>query len=260
MKTLGVIPARYSSTRFPGKPLAQIMGKPMLQYVYEAVSRSELVDEVVVATDDSRIVDAVAKFAGKAVLTSPDHATGTDRLTEVVFSIGEQFDTVINVQGDEPLIEEKVIDQCLEPFAQSPEAQDIVTVVHPIDDPEDLRNPNVVKVVTDNDGYAIYFSRSMIPFPFQFYKEEKDFSEALKFTVFYRHIGLYAYRKDFLMEFAEWKPTPLEMIESLEQLRILEHRRRVRVVESEYRSIGVDVPEDIEIVEEVLRKRWGIQG
>ncbi|MEW5694072.1 MAG: 3-deoxy-manno-octulosonate cytidylyltransferase [Candidatus Hydrogenedentota bacterium] len=259
MRILGVIPARYYSTRFLGKPIVSILGKPMVQYVYEQARRSKNLEEVIVATDDTRIEEVVKKFGGKAVLTSPEHTTGTDRLTEIAFEMGKDYDIIVNIQGDEPLIEHRIIDQCIEPFRNDFKAQDVVTLVHTIKKEEDLKNPNVVKVVTDKEGFALYFSRSMIPFPFQLYKDGLKFEEAYKFTVLYRHIGIYAYKRDFLMELASWKPTPLEMIENLEQLRILENGKKIRVVETEYESVGVDIPEDLRKVEEILKHRWGLE-
>lgn len=259
MKTLGVIPARYNSSRFPGKPLSLIMGKPMITYVYEAATRAKTIDKVIVATDDSRIVEAVEKFSGTAVMTSPDHVTGTDRLTEIAFEQGKDYDLIVNIQGDEPLIEAKVIDQCVEPFLNDFAGQEVVTLAHTVKRNDELHNPNVVKLVFDKDGFALYFSRSMIPFPFQLHKDGVSLDEAAKYTVFYRHVGIYAFKRDALMEFSALKPTPLEMLEKLEQLRLLENGKKIRVIETDYESHGVDTPDDIRRVEEILKHRWGLK-
>lgn len=234
MKTIGVIPARYHSTRLPGKPLADICGKAMVQYVYENSLRSSLLDEVIVATDDERVMEAVRRFGGKAELTSKDHMTGTDRIAEVAKRHDVQV--VVNIQGDEPFIRSGMIDEILSPFLEG-EEMDICTLKHEITELEDFNNPNVVKVVTDSNNFALYFSRSLIPYP----RHRGGLH-------IYEHIGIYAYSKEFLLLFSRMPQTPLEKIESLEQLRALENGYRIKVVLTgqEYIALSVDTPEDLE--------------
>ncbi len=233
MNIVGVIPARYKSTRLPGKPLADIQGKPMVQWVYESVARSALLDEVVVATDDRRVIDAVEKYGGSAVMTSPDHSTGTDRVAEVAGSM--EVDIVVNIQGDEPFVNPGMIDEIVDPLVHD-ESIPMCTSMHEITDEDDLQNPNVVKVVTDAAGFALYFSRSLIPYP----RYSEDFHA-------YEHIGIYAYRKDFLMQFSSLSATVLEKTEALEQLRTLEHGFRIKVVltGAEYIPLSVDTEKDL---------------
>jgi 3-deoxy-manno-octulosonate cytidylyltransferase (CMP-KDO synthetase) len=240
LRVVGIIPARYASTRFEGKPLADLAGKPMIQHVYERSRRAACLDDLLVATDDERIFQAVRSFGGKAVMTSPDHATGTDRLAEVCESL--DADIVINVQGDEPLIEPAAIQQAARPLIAD---SSIVmgTLMNEIASEEELLNPNVVKVVVDKDGFALYFSRSPLPYP-----RPGTWGQA----TYYRHIGLYVYRREFLMTYAILPQTQLEKQEKLEQLRALEHGYRIRVVLTEHRSIGVDTPEDLERVRALL--------
>ncbi len=241
MKVIAVIPARYESTRLPGKPLLKIRDKTIVQMVYERTSESTMLDEVLVATDDERICDHVMSFGGQAVMTSREHATGTDRIAEAVSGI--DADVVVNVQGDEPLITHRVIESILPPFQQDPDVQ-MTTIRTEITDRRDLFNPNVVKVVTDRNGNAIYFSRSPIPF-------RKTPQMALFFDVsyeevtqWYRHVGLYAYRKRFLTAFSQMEAGVLEKLEGLEQLRALEHGARIHVVDSQYTGVGIDTHED----------------
>jgi 3-deoxy-manno-octulosonate cytidylyltransferase (CMP-KDO synthetase) len=234
MNVLGVIPARYQSTRLPGKPLADILGRPMIQWVFENVSHSTLLDEVIVAADDDRVIAAVERFDGKAVMTSRDHATGTDRVAEVAGRYDARI--VVNIQGDEPFVNPGMIDEIVQPLLED-ESIPMSTLMHRIENREDLRNPNVVKVVNDASGFALYFSRSLIPFP-----RHEDLHRA------YEHIGIYAYRKDFLLGYAKMIPTLLEKTESLEQLRVLENGFRIRVVQTEqdYIPLSVDTQEDLE--------------
>jgi 3-deoxy-manno-octulosonate cytidylyltransferase (CMP-KDO synthetase) len=240
LRVVGIIPARYASTRFEGKPLADLAGKPMIQHVYERSRRAACLDDLLVATDDERIFQAVRSFGGKAVMTSPDHATGTDRLAEVCESL--DADIVVNVQGDEPLIEPAAIEQAAQPLIA--DASIVMgTLMNEIASEEELLNPNVVKVVVDKDGFALYFSRSPLPYP-----RPGTWGKA----TYYRHIGLYVYRREFLMTYARLPQTPLEKQEKLEQLRALEHGYRIRVVLTEHRSIGVDTPEDLEGVRALL--------
>jgi len=241
MQTLCVIPARFSSTRLPGKPLADIAGKPMIQHVYERAVQAVRPFQVIVATDHQLVYDAVKAFGGEVMLTSADHPTGTDRLAEVARSFPEA-EVIVNVQGDEPLIEPAVIDQMAAAFDGRPELP-MVTMMT-VMCPEEYHDPNAVKVVTDQQGYALYFSRSLIPYP-----RVKNFRAPV-----YKHIGLYAYRRDFLLEYAALSPTPLEQAESLEQLRVLEHGHRIKVLTTDHRFIGVDTPADLERVNALLRK------
>lgn len=243
MSVVGIIPARYHSTRLEGKPLVDILGKPMIQRVYEGAARSAVLREVIVATDDSRILRAVQAFGGRAVLTSADHPTGTDRVAEVARSLDAEV--VVNIQGDEPFIDPGMIDEVVAPLLDDPTIP-LCTSMHEVTDREDFANPNVVKVVVDRAGFALYFSRSLIPFP----------RNAEGHRVF-EHIGLYAFRRDFLLEFAALPPTPLERSESLEQLRALEHGRRIRVVQTRqpYLPLSVDTPEDLEKARDLARKK-----
>jgi 3-deoxy-manno-octulosonate cytidylyltransferase (CMP-KDO synthetase) len=240
MNVLGVIPARYQSTRLPGKPLLMIGTKPMIQWVYEAAKTATLIDELVVATDDERICDIVKGFGGKAELTSADHPTGTDRLAEV--ARGYQTELVINIQGDEPLIRGEVIDSIIKPLLENKDLPMSTAKVR-LSDPEEINDPSVVKVVTRNNGDALYFSRSPIPYP---RKPEQ--------AVYWKHIGLYGYRKDFLLKYVELPQSGLELAESLEQLRVLANGLRIRVVEVEDDSVGVDTPADLERVRALLAK------
>ncbi len=243
MNVVGIIPARYHSTRLEGKPLVDILGKPMIQRVYEGAARSAVLREVIVATDDSRILRAVQAFGGRAVLTSADHPTGTDRVAEVARSLDAEV--VVNIQGDEPFVHPGMIDEVVAPLLEDPGIP-LCTSMHEVTDRQDFDNPNVVKVVVDRDGFALYFSRSLIPFP----------RNAGGHRVF-EHIGLYAFRRAFLLEFAALPPTPLERSESLEQLRALEHGYRIRVVETRqpYLPLSVDTPEDLERARDLARKK-----
>jgi 3-deoxy-manno-octulosonate cytidylyltransferase (CMP-KDO synthetase) len=238
MKITAIIPARYSSSRLPGKPLKDICGKTMVQRVYEQVKKVSLVDKVIVATDDQRIFNKVKSFKGNVIMTSKDHKTGTDRLAEVAAKI--ETDIIVNVQGDEPLINPSVIKSAIEPLL-SDESLKMSTLKHLIKDEEEINNPNVVKVVTDKNNNAIYFSRSKIPYS----------RNSQKFN-YYKHIGLYVYRSDFLLKFAEMEPTSLEVQESLEQLRVIENGYKIKVIETEYDSIGVDTEEDLNKVRNIL--------
>ena len=239
---VAIIPARYASTRFPGKPLVDIGGKPMVQLVCEQAAKAELVSRVLVATDDERIRSAVVGFGGEVVMTRSDHPSGTDRLAEIAESI--QADLVVNVQGDEPLIDPLMIDQAIRPLLDD-ESIAMGTLMSRLEQEEDYLNPNVVKVVTDNQGFALYFSRSPIP-----HHRDVQFAPGSAF----KHIGLYVYRRDFLLAYPELKETRLEQLEKLEQLRVLEHGYRIYVSETELESIGVDVPEDLAKVQAVIEK------
>lgn len=251
MRVTAIIPARYASTRFPGKPLAEIHGKPMIQRVYERTVRSRSIDQVIVATDDERIAHAVRLFGGRVEMTRGDHPTGTDRLAEVAARI--DTDLVVNVQGDEPLIEPRMIDQAVAPMKRS---AGIVmgTLKTPIASVEEYLSPNVVKVVTDRQGFALYFSRAPIPHPRDL---AADLEGNFPLVQASKHIGLYVYRTDFLLTYPKLNPTRLEQLEKLEQLRVLEHGFRIRVVETELGSVGVDTPEDLEEVRKRVRAEEG---
>ncbi|WP_018248154.1 3-deoxy-manno-octulosonate cytidylyltransferase [Orenia marismortui] len=237
MSVVAIIPARYDSTRLPGKPLKDICGKPMIQHVYERVKSSNNLNRVIVATDDQRIYDLVESFGGEVKMTSREHQTGTDRLAEVAQSLSA--DIIVNIQGDEPLINPEMIDQAIEPLLEDQSIK-MGTLKHLITEKSELDNPNVVKVVSDQNNFAIYFSRSVIPYP---RKESK--------AKYYKHIGLYVYRRDFLLKFSEMESTELEKKESLEQLRVLENGYKIKVVETDYQSIGVDTVEDLERVRKI---------
>jgi len=232
-----IIPARYDSTRLPGKALADLGGRPLIEHVYRRAASAPSVDAVVVATDDSRIVEAVHAFGGVARMTRRTHRSGTDRLAEVAEDL--PCDIVVNVQGDEPLIDPSVIEEAIAPLESDPALQ-MTTVRRRITDDAEYVNPHVVKVVVDADGNALYFSRSPIPFV------RVPAAALANPAPAYKHLGLYAYRRSFLLAFARLQPTPLETAESLEQLRALEHGFRIRTVETRHDSIGVDTPEDLE--------------
>jgi 3-deoxy-manno-octulosonate cytidylyltransferase (CMP-KDO synthetase) len=234
-KILGVIPARFASTRFPGKVLAPIAGKTMLQHVYERASRCTYLTSVIIATDDDRVCTVARNFGARVRMTRSDHLSGTDRAAEVASA--ENAEIIVNIQGDEPLIDPAAIDAAILPMVHEP---DLVmgTLKKRIEDPREITDPNVVKVVTDRAGDAIYFSRYAIPF-------EREKSAG---TPYFKHIGLYVYSRDFLLAYSTLPVGPLETAERLEQLRALENGYRIRVVETEYESLGVDTPEDLERV------------
>lgn len=241
MKVLCIIPARYASTRLPGKPLRDIAGKPMIVRVYERATGAQRVHEVVVATDDERIRAAVEEHGGNAVMTRADHATGTDRLAEVAAQRPD-CDLIINVQGDEPLIDPAVIDALVAPFEHDA-ALMMATAKTEITDAAEMENPNNVKVVVDRTGNALYFSRARIPYA-------RNAGAKV-----YKHIGIYAYRRDFLLAYAKMAQTKLECSESLEQLRALENGYRIRVVETDAVFIGVDTEEDLAAVNAEYQRR-----
>ncbi len=243
-QVVGIIPARWDSSRFPGKPLALLGGKPMILWVVEAASRAESLDQVIVATDDSRILDTVTQAGGKAHMTSQEHATGSDRIAEV--AAGGDWDIVVNIQGDEPLIDPAEIDRAVEGLKRDQEVQ-VSTLKAPVRSLEEFNDPNVVKVVTDERGRALYFSRSGIPFDRDGGKDEEISLKGL-----FRHLGLYAYKKNFLIEFTRMPATFLEKKEKLEQLRILESGNPILVLEASCVSPGVDCPEDLACLESLI--------
>jgi 3-deoxy-manno-octulosonate cytidylyltransferase (CMP-KDO synthetase) len=239
---IAIIPARYGSTRFPGKSLALIKGKPMIQWVYERTKRSRLIKGVIVATDDDRILKAVAAFGGEGVMTSPDHATGTDRIAEVAKNL--DCTLVINVQGDEPLIHPDMIDQAIAPLADDASIP-MGTLCRRIEDRDEAFDPNVVKVVRDGMGFALYFSRAPIPWDRDQWAGKNCLGDLPLAGPLYKHIGLYVYRRDFLITYAGMPQTTLEGIEKLEQLRALEQGYKIKVVETRHESFGVDIPGDL---------------
>jgi 3-deoxy-manno-octulosonate cytidylyltransferase (CMP-KDO synthetase) len=241
-RILGVIPARYSSTRFPGKALVSIAGKPMIQHVWERASQARYLAQVVIATDDQRIYDAARGFGAIAKMTRADHLSGTDRVAEAAST--DPAELVVNIQGDEPLIDPAAIDALSLALIEDPEAP-MATLMKRIELPEEIDNPNVVKVVCDLKSNAIYFSRHAIPY---------DRGDRVDL---YKHLGLYAYRREFLLEYSQMPVGPLELAERLEQLRALENGHRIRVVETEYESLGVDTPEDLERVTALFQTTTG---
>lgn len=242
MKTIAIIPSRYGSSRFPGKPLALIAGKPMIQWVYENVSKAAFLDAVYVATDDQRIFDCVENFGGKALMTASTHTCGTDRLAECADILKlEDEDIVLNIQGDEPLINPQMVADLYSTFDDA--SVYMGTLKKLIDEAEELQNPNVVKVITDVNEYAIYFSRYCLPYE----RDEKK-------TAHFKHIGAYGYKTWFLKKYSKMPKTSLEIAESLEQLRVIENGLKIKVKETRYQTIGVDTPEQIELVENELTK------
>jgi len=240
-RILGVIPARFASSRFPGKALAVAAGKTILQHVFERASRATYLSQLLIATDDERIAGAARSFGAPVRMTRADHPSGTDRVAEVASA--EPAEIVVNIQGDEPLIDPSAIDALALALLDDKDAP-MATLKKRIEDPQEFTNPNVVKVVTDRRGYAIYFSRSPIPY---------DLSGQ---AVHYKHPGLYAYRRDFLLGYSSLPVGPLERAERLEQLRAIENGHRIRVVETEYESFGVDTPQDLERVKRLLERSF----
>ncbi len=237
MDVIGIIPARYGSTRLAAKALAEILGKPMIQHIYENAKEASILDEVIVATDDEKIKKVVNDFGGKAVLTSKEHSSGTERLTEVVFDLDVKV--IVNIQGDEPLIHPSMINDVAYALLENKKLV-MSTLKHRITDEKEFDNPNVVKVITDKDNFAIYFSRSPIP---NILRKK----EGLDITL-YKHIGIYAYTKDFLLTFKGLKSSRLEEAESLEQLRAIEHGYKIKVIETKHQTLSVDTQEDLDRV------------
>ena len=248
MKFIAIIPARYASTRFPGKPLAILGGKPVIQRVYEqAVS---VLPEAYVATDDERIFQAVESFGGRAVMTRADHKSGTDRIEEAATKIGTDADVIINIQGDEPFIQASQINTLMQLF-ESTETQ-IGTLGKPFENMEAISNPNSPKIVTDRRGFALYFSRSVIP-----YVRGQEQATWLSHYPYLKHLGIYAYRREVLREVTQLPQSPLEKAESLEQLRWLENGYRIRVGITDVETVGIDTPEDLQRAEEFLQQTQG---
>jgi 3-deoxy-manno-octulosonate cytidylyltransferase (CMP-KDO synthetase) len=242
-KVLAVIPARYESSRFPAKMIANLKGKPLVYHTYARACEATLVDEVVVAADDERIVEALAPHGVRVILTSPDHHTGTDRVAEAAAL--SDADIIVNVQGDEPLLDPRVIDETVRPLLDDPTLP-MATACRRMTELADMANPNVVKVIIDQRGRALYFSRLPIPYV------RDTAAHPAPGAPCYQHIGLYVFRRDFLLTFASLPQTPLEMLEKLEQLRVLEHGYDIAVVETTYLAIGVDTPQDLERVRKLM--------
>ena len=246
MKFIGIIPARYASTRFPGKPLAMLGGRTVIQRVYEQAAA--VLEEAYVATDDERIFKAVEEFGGRVVMTRQDHKSGTDRIEEAAEKIGTQADVIINIQGDEPFIQKSQI-ETLKSLFENSETQ-IGTLGKKFESIEAATNPNSPKIVTDKNGFALYFSRSVIP-----YIRGKEQTEWLQHFPFLKHLGLYAYRREVLRQITQLPQSPLEMAESLEQLRWLENGYRIRVGLTDMETVGIDTPDDLRRAEEFLKMR-----
>jgi 3-deoxy-manno-octulosonate cytidylyltransferase (CMP-KDO synthetase) len=243
MNVIGVIPARYQSSRFAGKVLADILGKPMIQHVWEQAKQALLLDDLIIACDDERVAEAARGFGAKVSLTAKGHASGTDRICEVINPIDVKI--VINIQGDEPLIHPIMIDRVAQELLDERKVS-MVTLMKKIENPAEVNDPNVVKVIVDRNNFAIYFSRSAIPY----HAENSE----VKSVVYYKHIGLYGYTKDFLFTYKNLPVSDLEKIERLEQLRVLQEGFRIKVLETRYDTVGVDTAEDLEKVREYLKK------
>ncbi len=253
-KAVGIIPARWGSTRFPGKALHLIAGKPLLRHVWERCRRAKKLDRLIIATDDFRIAEAAFDWGADVAMTSRKHASGTDRIAEVAAKLNA-FALIINIQGDEPLVDPKLIDRLVRELQREPKLE-MITAAHPFDDPRDARSPHQVKVVVDQKGNALYFSRAPIPA-----SRNGGLQTAAQLkrrfvnrrSLYFRHQGIYGYRRDLLLRFVRWKTSPLERAEALEQLRALENGVRIRVVMTGSGSPGVDTPEDARMIERLLK-------
>jgi 3-deoxy-manno-octulosonate cytidylyltransferase (CMP-KDO synthetase) len=239
-KAVGIIPARWGSTRFPGKALHSIAGKPLLRHVWERCRRAKKLERVIIATDDFRIAEAAVDWGAEVAMTSPNHSSGTDRIAEVAAKL-KSFPHIINIQGDEPLIDPKLIDRLVRELQR--DKLEMITAAHPFEDREDAQSPHQVKVVVNQRGDALYFSRATIPF----------FREASEQPKYIRHQGIFGYTRELLLRFVRWKTSPLERAETLEQLRALENGVRIRVVMTGSGSPGVDTPEDARVIERLLK-------
>jgi len=245
MRITAFIPARYQSSRFPGKPLAPIAGKPMIRHVYERASSCREIVQVFVATDDERILQEVRAFGGRAVMTVKAHPSGSDRIAEAAMKVGlEDNDLIVNIQGDQPLFDPSCVEDLLRPFREEDPAVDMSTLMYRIKETGEVADPNIVKVVTDTNGWALFFSRSAIPY----------YRDPVSEAVFFKHLGFYAHRLAFLKTFMGIRPGKLETAEKLEQLRALENGFRIKVVETLHDSIEIDTPGDIEKVERLIAK------
>lgn len=245
---LGIIPARFASTRLMGKPLADIGGKSLLQHTFEGASKSKLVNKIVIAVDDEQVAKTARKFGAPVIMTPKDCPTGSDRIA-IAAKEFPRADIVVNIQGDEPFISGMMIDQAIEPLIFDPNVN-VSTLVTLIDNVEELESPSVVKVVFDYKNFALYFSRSPIPFV----RDANNPKEILETADIYKHIGLYVYRKEYLFKFTQLEPTDLEQLEKLEQLRMLENGFKIKIVETEFDSFSVDTPEDLEKARKIYSK------
>ncbi len=243
MTCIGIIPARYKATRFKGKIIADLCGKPVIQYVYENAAKAKLLNNVLIATDDKRVKNIAESFNAKVVMTSKKHNSGTERIVEVIEKFQVKADIIINIQGDEPLIKPEMINQVIK-LLKDDERINVATLRKKIEDKKEIFDPNVVKVVVDKDDFALYFSRSVIPYCSAKNKELGD--------IYYKHIGIYGYRKNFLKKFLSFNISKLEQCEKLEQLRILENGFKVKVSETQYETIGIDTKRDLKKVEKIL--------
>lgn len=247
---LAIIPARFASHRFPGKVIAELAGKPLVVHTYERTIQAKCISKAVIATDDQKVVDALAPYDIEVIMTSPDHPSGTDRIAEVART--STADIIVNVQGDEPMLDPLTIERAVEVMLENPNLG-MATAKHAITKPEDILDPNVVKVVTDKNGMALYFSRSPVP-------HLRDITDQTpEHPVYWQHIGLYVFRRSFLLDYADMAPTELEGLEKLEQLRALENGHQIAVVETDFKSIGVDTPEDLERVRKLLEDKLNSQ-
>jgi len=242
MKRIGIIPARYNSSRFEGKVIADLCGKPVIQYVYENATKTKLLDDILIATDDSRISDIAKSFGAKVIETSNKPKSGTERIIEALDKIDEDVDIVINIQADEPMIKHEMIDDITKSLLDDKDLN-VVTLKKELTDKDEIADPNIVKVVVDKDNFAIYFSRSVIPYP-----------ESTKDLVFYKHIGIYGYRRNFLSIFDKLEVSSLEQVEKLEQLRILGNGFKIKVIDTKYETIGVDTKKDLEKLIQIFKK------
>ncbi len=245
---LAVIPARFASTRYPGKIIAPLAGKPLVLHAYERALEAELVSEAVIATDDERVVEALQPYGARVMMTRTDHACGTDRIAEV--AAREEAPIIVNLQGDEPLMDPRTVDAAVRPLLED-ETLVMSTARRRIEDPEEVDNPNVVKVVCDASGKALYFSRLPIPCV----RDEVD--RQANPRCHWQHLGLYVYRRDFLLQYSQMEQTPLELLEKLEQLRVLERGYRIAVIDTDYEAVGVDTPEDMARVRAILEPSEG---
>jgi len=245
MEAIGIIPARHGATRFDGKLLADLCGKPVIQHTWENARKSKAVEDLIIATDDKRIYNVCKGFGAKAVYTSKAHKSGSDRLTEVTASIDTNI--VVNIQADEPLIHPSMIDDVVAPLQKSKEPIQMATLCHKIKEEYELFDRNVVKVVMDRKGFALYFSRSVIPY------KPRSINNGHRIKNHYKHIGLYAYTKDFLFTFKSLPQSPLEKVEKLEQLRVIENGYKIKVVETKHDTVGIDTPEDLVKATELIK-------
>lgn len=243
MEAIGVIPARYSSTRFAGKVMADLCGRPMIQHVWQQAKKARLLDDVIIACDDERIFNVASEFGAHCVMTAKGHLSGSDRITEVVSPLDVKV--IVNIQADEPLIRPIMIDSLVDALLRD-SAINMATMMKKITDQQEINNPHIVKVIVDKNGYALYFSRAAIP-----HRAENSQVQ----PVYYKHIGLYAYTKDFLFTYKNIPPSPLENAERLEQLRVLEEGIRIKVLETEFDTIGVDTPQDLQRVHQALSNK-----